>query len=384
MNGTLAIWYEPASKTALEAPGQSGPKPELEIHFNLWRDAASTTNFLDIGLRISRPELLKRIYLYFPVEIKLGQITDLSEVMKYAQTLDAVFNSVVSVGKQTDLHYTTISDGGPFVTVHKVRPHVDIDLYPIADAPKGTGSQLTFNEEMCKRLVTDDGQDQYVRFRVTLSGRSRTLFTQEITARDRVFVSSAHRLELTELRLNEHRSFPRSIAGNAQKHAFAIKRVHYFLIRELGHALVTQHAPLRKVRRLESHLWASYLRGRPVTEKEAPAEEKLASRMVIYHWREGEKDKTITDFTAFASFQTSAPGLLFYLVAITILGAMGSSLAEMAKKEIGLNPSFVTCALALFVLWLLAWTGVWAKIETTAGSLWKRAVELVTIPFRGA
>jgi hypothetical protein len=224
-----------------------------------------------------------------------------------------------------------------------------------------------------------------MRLRIVLRGRSQALFTEELTARDRIFVSSAHRLELTELRLNEHRSFPPSIAQNAQKNAFKIKRVHYFLIRELGHALVTQHPPLRKVRRLEANLWASYLRGRAVTDREVPAEEKLASRMVIYHWRaDATTESPINDFTAFASFQTNATGLLFYLIAITLLGAIGGALSDWGEGQFGLKTSFWIWTVALFVLWLLAWSGVWSRFESALGASGKALVRAVTYPFRSA
>lgn len=271
MNGTLAIWYEPELSGNASRPNEVEPqRPNLEIHFNLWRDNPSKTNFLDIGLRLSNTELLRRIYLYFPIELQLDQIQDLSDVMAYGQTLDAVFNMVVEVGSKTDLGYETTSNGKPFVTVHKVKLADDLTLTPVEDGLKGPGSTITFTEAFCKRLRASGTGPQYVRLRLHLTGKSRSLFTQEIVGQEKVFVSSSQRLELTELRLNEQRSFPPSIAKRASVNAFEIIRVHYFLIRELGHALVTQHAPLRKVRRLEAKLWASYLRGREIAADLAP------------------------------------------------------------------------------------------------------------------
>ncbi|TIP31018.1 MAG: hypothetical protein E5X90_12490, partial [Mesorhizobium sp.] len=177
--------------------------------------------------------------------------------MAYGQTLDAVFNMVVEIGRKTDLGYETTANGESFVTVHKVKVGEDLVLEPVEDGLKGPGSTITFTETICKRLRAAGSGPQYVRLRLHLTGKSKSLFTQEIIGQEKVFVSSSQRLELTELRLNEQRSFPHSIAKRASANAFTIVRVHYFLIRELGHALVTQHAPLRKVRRLEAKLWSS-------------------------------------------------------------------------------------------------------------------------------
>lgn len=375
MNGTLAIWYEP------EDGGNSTPaiqldnaRPNLEIHFNLWRDNPSKTNFLDIGLRLSNIESVNRMYVYFPVLLRLEQFQDLSSVMAYGQTLDAVFNMVVEVGSKTDLRYETIKNGQPFVTVHKVNIGDDLTLEPVEDALKGTGSTITFTEAMCARLRAGGSGSQYLRLRLHLTGKAQTLFTQEIIGQEKIFVSSSQRLELTELRLNEQRSFPHSIAKRASSNAFNIVRVHYFLIRELGHALVTQHAPIRKVRRLEAKLWASYLRGREIPAQDAAEEERLLSRLIIYHWREGSDVKPIQDFTAFASFQASTPGLLFYMIGVILLGAIGSALHDLGKSSWGTTQNTLPYLLGgLAVLWAVARTGVWAWLETTAGQL-RRAI----------
>lgn len=366
MNGTLAIWYEPEQD--LEPPSNTNSeRPKLEIHFNLWRDNPSKTNFLDVGLKVSGTALFKRIYLYFPVEIQLDQLQDLSEVMTFGQTLDAVFNSVVEIREQTDLKYATWSNGKHFVTVHSMAVGSDVKLSNVEDGLKGPGSTLTFTEDFCRRLRAAGDGDQYMRIRLHLSGPSKTLFTQEIAGRDEVFASSSQRLELTELRLNEQRSFPPSIARKAQANSFKIVRVHYFLIRELGHALITQHAPLRKVRRLEAKLWASYLRGMAVPTKRAAEEERLLSRLVIYHWREGDEAKPIEDFTAFASFQASTPGLLFYIIGITLLGAIGGALGDWGKNHWGGTPALWIWCAGVALLWIIARTGLWARLEQALG-----------------
>ncbi|AVA23955.1 hypothetical protein [Rhizobium sp. NXC24] len=370
MNGTLAIWYEPEQVHGTQPPQDGAPEqPRLEIHFNLWRDTPSKTNFLDMGLRLSDVHLLKRIYFYLPVPIGIAQVNDLSEVMTFAQTLDAVFNTVVEIGEETDLKYTTISNGEPFVTVHKVAVGTDVKVAPVEDGIKGPGCTLVFTEKICQRLRSAGKGDQYIRLRLHLIGASKSLFTQEIDGQGSIFVSSTQRLELTELRLNEQRSYPPSIRKKAQANPFKITRVHYFLIRELGHSLITQHAPLRKVRRLEAKLWASYLRGRAISTKQAAEEERLLSRLMIYHWKEGSPDDPIGDFTAFASFQASTPGLLFYMIGVVLLGAIGGVLGNWGEKYWGFGGSVAVWCVVLAALWLIAWSGLWTWLERKVAQL---------------
>lgn len=176
MNGTLAIWYEPkGGGTASPAVNVNLEQPSVEIHFNLWRDNPSKTNFLDIGLRLTSIKSVNRIYIYFPVLLRLDQFQDLSTVMAYGQTLDAVFNMVVEVGSKTDLRYETTKNGDPFVTVHKVNVGDDLTLEPVEDALKGTGSTITFTQGMCARLRAGGSGPQYLRLRLHLTGKSQSL-----------------------------------------------------------------------------------------------------------------------------------------------------------------------------------------------------------------
>ena len=368
MNGTLAIWYEPLVR--LGEPEHSRPK--LELHFNLWRDLPSRTHFLDIGMRLTDLAGLDRAYLYFPVPLALDQISDLSTVLKFDQTLSAVFNTVVELGPQADDHYQTTSMDAPFVTVHRLDIGRDLIVEPIRVGPQKTGTLLTLTSEACCRLRASAVSDPYIRFRIKLRGRSRTLFSHELTAPDKIFVSSFHRLELTEFRLNEQRSYPPIFAKVAREHMFEIERVHYFLIRELGHELVMQHQPFRKVRRLETGLWAPYLQGE-ASEHLPAVSEKVASRMVIYHWREGESGrdgkprKLVEDFVAFASFKAQTPSILFYIIAIVLLGALGNGLWT-ALVPIGVGHAVGLCLGLVGVLLLV--TSPWVAAVFSQAARW--------------
>lgn len=133
-----------------------------------------------------------------------------------------------------------------------------------------------------------------------------------------------------------------------------------------------QHQPFRKVRRLETGLWAPYLQGE-ASENLPAVSEKVASRMVIYHWREGESGRDgkprrlVEDFVAFASFKAQTPSILFYIIAIVLLGALGSGLWT-AIAPIGIVPAIGLCLGMVAVLLLV--TSPWVATVFSRAARW--------------
>ena len=344
MGGTLALWYDERDKGTEMVRGaqrllgleESGHvRPEVELHFNLWRDlnASIETNFLDIGLRIRTPlEPVKQFYLYIPCEVQSEHLIDLSQVLKFGQTLDAVFNSVISLGDQGDRYYKTTDAGRHFTTIYSIEfgANSDVRVEYLENDDGSTGSLIVFTETLCNRIRQQQAEgclNSYIRFRLHLKGPASELFSQEVDVNDQFTVPLIGRLELTEFRLNEKRSYPSRIAELAREGQFHVTQIHYFLIRDLRHELTMQHKPFRKVRRLEGKLWRHYLLGNG-GERRVAEYERLADRMVIYHWREDAQDKRpVEDFVAFASFRASARNIWLYLLIAVLLGAVGSTLA---------------------------------------------------------
>jgi hypothetical protein len=360
MGGTLALWYDERETGAeiirdaqrLLGIEQSGfVRPEVELHFNLWRDlnASLETNFLDVGIRIrSSFQQVKQFYLYLPRRIGNDDLQDLSQMLKFGQTLDAVFNSVIALGDQGDRYYKTVESGRHFTTVHSVDFGLngDVRVESLENDDGSTGSLIVFTEGLCARLRQQQSEgciNSYIRFRLYLKGDASELFSQEVNVNDRFTVPIIGRLELTEFRLNEKRSYPTRIAELARSGQFYVRQIHYFLIRDLRYELTMQHKQFRKVRRLEGKLWRHYLLRNGGSESVAEYE-RLADRMVIYHWREDAQDsRPVEDFVAFASFRATSRNIWLYLIFAVLLGALGSTLAV---------------GLANLVIWLRAGTQV--------------------------
>lgn len=332
MQGTLALWFEPfeiADDKKSFFPAKFSRKPEepefypnsIELHINIWRDLDESVNFLDVGVRFLDASSIRSFAFYLPAPIQLADIKDLGQTMRSGLTLNAVFNDVVKVGTSGDRYYN-IQRSGIDDRVF-ILDEGDFSVREDNDPSFGHGSIITFSE----RLGTDIREcptSSYIRFRIRLEGAAAELFSSEITARDAGFVSSPARLELTECRLNERRSIPKSILEANDRGKFNIQAIHYFLIRDFEHQLFMQHSHFDKVRRLEGQIWSDYLANTIAQAEDRIS--KITEKMLIYHWKVKAKGKneSIGDFVAFASFMTAKTSLAYYAIVIVLLGAAGS------------------------------------------------------------
>lgn len=361
MDGTIALWFEPNGTAPL-------PAPKLSLHINVWKDVSKTYNFLDIGFRLSDAGNLGRFFLFFPADLRRGAVSDLSRVLKFGKVLHAVFNDVVEVTATEETGFRTQIDGEPFLMVHHLNLEQDISIEPVLMVNGQTGSTVMFTDELCARIRATTGIDHYVRIRLKLTEHLDQLFSSVVRSGDWRFASAANELELTEIRLNERRSFPPEIASASKDRFFTIKSIHYFLVRHVEKQLVLQYPEARKVRQLEPALWGPYLNDQPAIEPKRL--KKVIDKLMIYHWRaiapvspavetglfakrHRAEEPGIDDFIAFASFRKAQPNHLIYAVAIVLLGAMGSALNETLKATGGLGGDPLAVLATVFVLLLL-------------------------------
>ena len=173
------------------------------------------------------------------------------------------------------------------------------------------------------------------------------------------FHSSFYLNQMIEFRLNEKRNFSEELRLRQQNgRPPKISAVHYFLIRDLTVELTQSHATFRKMRRLEPGLWDNYL-----SKLGSPRPEN----MIIYHWRELAKDGgTVDDFIALASFRQSGRNIILYLLAIVVLGVMGSSAqAWLSTLVADYLPSFMPVQLWVMVTLLILLTILYRLVKSS-------------------
>jgi hypothetical protein len=350
MTGSVAFWYEPAN-------GSTKKPPEVELHFNLWRDLiVRGSNYLDVGFLFkaiavddidTRDDVSKTtdsFFLFFPGVFRLDQLSDLSLLMEHGSTLNAVFNDVVTITERHELYFKTEINAKPHLTFHKVNVATDIDIQTIETDDGRLGTIFAFKQTFCGRIGT--GDDHYFRLRFVLDGRTRDLFTSDTQPSDWFVVSSFVRTELTEFRLNERRSFPSAIAERT-RNFFDVVTVHYFLMRDLRFELADAHTNFRKMRRLEANLWRHYLRGTPPGQDPGWRVRRALARgaakdTIIYHWRVGNNSEPVSDFIALARFRVPTQNLIVYAIIIGFLGGMGNAFYSIALgilSNFGLSPA---------------------------------------------
>ena len=330
MNGTLALWYQ--SKT--QGPPQSEPSrrsndaPSVQLHVNLWRDIDKDFNFLDVGFLLEEVADMDRLNLYIPGMIDTGSIHDLSNALKDADTLNAVFNQVAVIQHDADEHFIVATDSDRQRVIHHIEPSRDLAISPVTVPGRGRGTIVALNTALCDRIrnAAHSQHEHYVRLRIFLRGEARSLFTAEESAPGVGLSLTQDVLETTEFRLNERRSYPPPILQSSMRGQVRLKSVYYFLIRSKNHQLGSQHQNFRKVRNLEPDIWTSYIRvGQPASRRWR--RKPRADGMIIYQWRAIEKDgKSLDDFIAYASFRRAQAKILAYLVAILAIGGVGSAL----------------------------------------------------------
>jgi hypothetical protein len=400
MNGTLALWYESkadpdpdervdnnaAAGTGMEVGDPDKPVPSEEVgvpvvppvvrlHVNLWRDIGKKFNFLDVGFNLEETADLDRLYLYLPAPIEITSIYDLSNALKDADTLNAVFNEVAVVEREADEHFIIKTDNSRRI-IHNVDPSRDVSVLPVPIPGRPCGTTITLKSALCARINDPNNKapQHYVRLRIFLHGDAQNLFTTEDGATSLGLSLTQDMLETTEFRLNERRSFPHVILERAAKGQVRLGSVHYFLIRSKDHQLGSQHQNFRKVRHLEPDIWTSYLRvGQPASRRWS--RRPRADGMIIYQWRAIALNDKVTnkpvyldDFIAYASFRIAKDKILAYFVAALAIGGVGGALLNIGLSglawflriiERGPYGNGVSNLITGFILGVLALTPMW-------------------------
>lgn len=333
MNGTLALWYQSRTQgpPQSEPSRRSGNAPSVQLHVNLWRDIDKDFNFLDVGFLLEDVSDLDRLNLYIPGPIDCASIYDLSNALKDADTLNAVFNQVAVIQHHADQHFIVATDSDKQRVIHHVEPSRDLAINPVTVPGRGHGTIVALNTAFCDRIRDPaySAHEHYIRLRVFLRGEARNLFTTEESAPGVGLSLTQDVLETTEFRLNERRSFPPPILQNSMQGQVRLKSVYYFLIRSKNHQLGSQHQNFRKVRNLEPDIWTSYLQvGQPAAPRWG--RRPRADGMIIYQWREiDQADKPLDDFIAYAGFRRVQAKIPAYVVAILAIGGVGSALLNV-------------------------------------------------------
>lgn len=325
MRGSLAIWSEEASDQPVEK------RAAVELHFNMWCDLPGGIDQLDIGLRFKGNVRPKTLHMFIPGSLDESQIVDLSTVLKDPKTLSAVFNELLSVGPNVDFGFEVLDEKKNLYFTILQLEKTDLLSTKVADGKNVAGTIISFQKAALDKLSGD--HDYYFRMRIPLSGKLRHLFSNESVPSESLFSHSFFRTKVVEFRVNEKRNY-----GDALRRLYPdiqsprVEAIHFLLVRNIEAELARSHADFNKMRRLEPGLWRGYLDGL------TPAS---AEKMIIYHWRarddtksSGKAPKNQEDFIALCSFRQPRGNVLWFIIAVILIGTMGNAVEAFLTKKI--------------------------------------------------
>jgi hypothetical protein len=309
MDGSLAVWCDTAPKQVV------GLEPRLDLHLNLWVELGKgIPSVLDVGILLKESRQIESLNIYFPVEVLLADIHDLSGVLRDDSTLSAVFNSTFYVGDQRGGSFD-VRNANHQVEFRVVRFDINHDI-EVENLDNRHGTVIKFTKSLFGSINKYEDH-HYIRFRVPLNGKLKNLFQDSSRPPDSGLLSGVHRTDVIEMRVNERRNFNDALRNLNPKFPI-IETIQYFLVRDIKTELTQQHAPLRKLRRLEPLLWNNYLKELGKIN---------AEDCIIYHWKtEKNAEQGVENFVALAFFQSPRYHIFQYIIVIFILGAIGASI----------------------------------------------------------
>lgn len=355
----------PSNKTKDEAEKESD-EPEIELHINYWvlndknlnrkksptkentwiepfkslaklsymaldllkwiisfAKERETTTYLDVGVKFKKTQKDQIINIFFPFNIKPNDYDSQLglEVANDVLLLSTIFNSEVSTiaFKDNLYHHSDVS----FRNVGKnkndlVRFYTNIDLQEDENNPLGSGVRLhDVKDEGCilsfpmKNFRLDDGIDGYLRFRLILDPISKKALSTYYVPSDSFMLTTEESMEIIDFRVNEIRNTPVNVSS-LQTFRSVLKKVHFFIIREVKSEYVMSDKSYHRSRLLEGDLWKKYLQSHHIKPiRDVP-------KMLIFHWKSDDSSKTLENFSAFAKFRHTRRSLWIILRSIVI------------------------------------------------------------------
>jgi len=336
MYNSFAIWYDK------EENKEEKDNCVAELHFNLWqftsrgkwwqfisKGKSSNTDFLDVGLKITDIENVKNIKFFIPLDVGDSGVRDLGGVIESTPHLiQAIFNESYEVhpkpGKK--IKVTLKNSKQETFNVYSLD---EADISNIKEGNDGTTITISLNGIK----VDDDSTVAYLRLRFDLKkSEVQDKIIHTSTPKDGLIKSSVIKEQLIDFRFNEARNLPKKINENIKGQAFLVKKIHFFIIRELTDKLLTYGNGLNEYRVLENDTWRPY-----VNDHDAP---KL-NHMIAYHWKKKSKDGgCIKNFIISSKFSYSSSSwikIFKYLLIGILLGAAGGIAGNLSTDLLTSN-----------------------------------------------
>lgn len=309
---TLAIWFE-----RKDTPTVLSDIPSADFHFNLWKlklnhkhSSPSKYNkryghFLDIGIKIKRINLVNKVFIYLPFQIKANSIKDLGKCLcSNPGIINVIFNE----------NYKIIGD--PNSKMINVRNSVNAESFGIYALDESQDLEIVEssydNGSLIKMKVSDiiplSGE---VYFRIRIRGEAIENFRTVYQPKNSLFQSAFSNTEIIDFRLNEKRNLNKSLLEDmGKKGMFNINKIHFLLLSLANDDYIYSHKPADACRVLEKDIWKSYI----------GADYECSDNVIAYHWK--EKGECSTSFSAMVKMRFDENNFCTILIYLGIFGVL--------------------------------------------------------------
>lgn len=238
IHNSIQIWYE----------GTEGAKLELDV--NIWRIKHFFRKiYMDFGLKVKGVKEVQKIFIYFPFEIQMREITDLGGQFSDVRMLKGIFNeNYVPDADNKNIMVLDGKTGNSLFSIYQIDTQKDLTLEKLYG-----GVVLSFE------VKPHGGDEKYFRFRI--QPRKYGTFIERYRPKNSFFESAFVETELLDFRINEKRNQDLSLIETIKEHRqFSLININFFITTPIQDEVISDGTNLVYKRQLEAgDFWTNYL-----------------------------------------------------------------------------------------------------------------------------
>lgn len=296
IHNSLQIWYDGSEEA------------ELQLDINVWRlkNIWERKIYLDFGVKILLPNKVKRIYIYFPFDIKKDNIIDLGKKLENVFLLNGIFNENYTIQTQTKNIYVKDDTGNIIFSIYELDIKKDVVL------------ETNFSGTVISFEVKGEKYPKYYRFRI-MTDNYGTLF-EKYKPNNSFFESAFTETEMIDFRINEKRNQDAGLMETIEENKrFIIDEINFFVMSPIQDDVESDGINLVYKRQLEmGNFWKNYL-------------ECGYKRMSVYKSKNTFGKSRIDDFNCFCKINFRKSNLwtiILYLLVLCLLSVSFNCLSN--------------------------------------------------------
>jgi len=316
-------------KNASEDTNDSNKIPveesEFDLHINFWslEDYKHTNNSivpcLDIGIKIYKYKLIKRLTFFCPFQVKKEDIFDLADKMSTKENANIIFNTDCEI--HTKDNYKIIElEQSEHLLVFPLNQVIE-GIYSIKNEAYGTKLEFDF-QNFEKYVKSNSGLNKldtiYIRFRIKGRAlRHHIYFDSEPL--NKSFESAFSGTRMIDFKVNEKRNIDEKVRAEIimnHEELAKLKTVHFLLMEPSAYEVKSFDNYVMNCRELEKDLWDDYL-GMSIDFSKG--------HILAYHWRAKEEKEYFNCLVKVNYSKTKPLTIAVYAIVVVALGIISSA-----------------------------------------------------------